>query len=342
MNRNTILILALLLVAAGRSPAADITKVGTTAAKFLAIGAGSRAVAMGGAFVATADDATAMYWNVAGLAQLERPELLVNHTRWLADINYTYMGLVLPMGSMGTFGVNVLAMTMGEMRVTDLGVVGDYTGATFNAGSYAIGVAFARRLTNRFAIGANFKYINETISQASASGVALDIGTIFLTPFRDIRWGVSISNFGTKLQMTGDALLVLKDIAPNEAGNNESVNAVLATDRFDLPLLLRVGVAKELLQSDRLRLTAELDAMHPNDNTEYINAGIELGLQLVGGEVALRGGVKSLGLEQSNEEFTLGAGVMLPLQGVDLSADYAYESWTRLGMIQKFTLRLGF
>lgn len=342
MNRNTLLILTLLLLAGGSSQGADITKAGTTAAKFLAIGAGSRAVAMGGAFVATADDASAMYWNVAGLAQLQRPELLVNHTRWLADINYTYMGLVLPMGSLGTFGLNVLAMTMDEMRATDLGVEGDYTGATFNVGSYAVGVAFARQLTNRFAIGGNFKYINETISQASASGIALDIGTIFLTPFRDIRLGVSVSNFGTKMQMTGDALLVLKDIAPNEAGNNESVNAVLATGKFDLPLLLRVGLAKDLVQNDRLWLTAEVDAMHPNDNTEYINAGLELGLRLVGGEVALRGGVKSLGLEQTDEEYTLGAGVMLPLRGMDLSADYAYESWSRLGMIQKFTLRLGF
>ena len=344
MNRRThsLLILALLLLG-GYGRGQTITKTGTTAAKFLAIGAGSRAVAMGGAFVATADDATAMYWNVSGLAQLDRPELLVNHTRWIADIGYSFFGLAYPLGSSGAVGINIVAMTMDEMRVTDYGVEGDYTGETFRAGSYALGVAYARQLTDRFAIGANVKFINESIAQASARGFAVDIGTLFRTPFRGVRLGVSMSNFGTKMRMSGDNLLVLKDIDPTQQGNNESVNAYLATDRFDLPLLIRVGLAKEVVATDALRLTVAVDGMHPNDNSEYVNAGFDLSIALLGGSVSLRGGLKSLYMESGEEQYAFGAGVALPVAGgAEFSADYAAESFVHLNLIQKFTLRLRF
>ncbi|MFB0515680.1 MAG: PorV/PorQ family protein, partial [Candidatus Neomarinimicrobiota bacterium] len=155
MGRFTRVFLIIALLGGSISRGADVTKVGTTAAKFLAIGAGSRAVSMGGAFVATADDATAMYWNVSGLAQLSQPELLVNYTRWFADIVYAYLGFVYPLGRLGTVGFNVVSMSMEEMRVTAYGVEGDFTGETFRAGSYAIGLSYARQITDRFALGGN-------------------------------------------------------------------------------------------------------------------------------------------------------------------------------------------
>lgn len=335
------LIIALLLGGVGRGQ--DVTKAGTTAAKFLAIGAGSRAVSMGGAFVATADDATAMYWNVGGLARLTRPELLVNYTRWIADIAYTYFGFAYPLGSMGTVGINVVSMTMDEMRVTDYGVEGDYTGETFRAGSYAIGLAYARQITDRFSLGGNVKYIRESIAQCSAGALAVDLGTLFRTPFRGIRLGVSMNNFGQKMQMTGDDLLVLKDIDPTQEGNNESVNAVLETGKFDLPLLMRVGLAKDVVDNDAMRLTLAIDGMHPNDNTEYVNTGLELHIRMLGGGVFLRGGLKSLYMENGEEQFALGAGVAFPVAGGGyLNTDYAVESFVHLNLIHKFSLRLRF
>lgn len=343
MGRYTRLFLIGALLFNSVSLAQDVTKAGTTAAKFLAIGAGSRAVSMGGAFVATADDATAMYWNASGLALLSHPELLVNHTRWIADIAYTYLGFAYPIGGLGTFGINVVAMTMDEMQATDYGVEGDYTGETFRAGSYAVGLAYARQITDLFSIGGNVKYIHESIAQSAAGALAVDLGTLFHTPFRGIRLGVSINNFGQKMQMTGDDLLVLKDIDPTQEGNNESVNAVLATDRFDLPLLMRVGLAKDIFFTDALRLTLAVDGMHPNDNTEYVNTGFELHIRMLGGSVALRGGLKSLYMEKAEEQFALGAGLALPVSGGShLNVDYAVESFVHLNLIHKFTLRLRF
>jgi len=332
--RYSITIILLLNCAAAQ----NINKTGTTAADFLKIGVGARAVGMGGAFVAIADDATSMYWNPGGLAQLNKTELIVNHSKWIADIGFTYFGFVIPIPRTGIVGFNVTAMTMDEMEVTTYGNENG-TGQTFGAGSYAVGISFARKLTDQFSIGANIKYISEFISETSAGGLAMDIGTMFVTPFRDIRFGASISNFGQKMQMLGDDLLVQKDIDDFHHGNNESVNAYLATDEFDLPLLLRVGLSGEVINSPQLRLTWAIDGNHPNDNTEYLNLGFEIGM--LNNMIMVRSGLKSLYMEDGEEQFALGAGLNLPLQaGMRVQADYAFESFVHLKPIHKFTIRL--
>ena len=84
----------------------DLTKTGTTAAQFLKIGVGSRAIGMGGAFTATADDITAMYWNPSGLGNNYGSEALFNHVRWFADINYDYAAFATHLSGFGTVGVH--------------------------------------------------------------------------------------------------------------------------------------------------------------------------------------------------------------------------------------------
>ena len=78
-----------------------VDKTGTTAAKFLSIGEGSKASGMGGAFTSIANDATAMYWNPAGLSFNNTKEVYFNHANWIADISFDYFGFTIPMnGSM--------------------------------------------------------------------------------------------------------------------------------------------------------------------------------------------------------------------------------------------------
>ena len=68
------------------------SKVGTTAAPFLNIGVGPRAIAMGGAFIGTADDVTSLYWNPAGASRSEKNDAMFAYTTWFADINYSWTG----------------------------------------------------------------------------------------------------------------------------------------------------------------------------------------------------------------------------------------------------------
>ncbi|MFQ6618851.1 MAG: PorV/PorQ family protein [Fidelibacterota bacterium] len=318
----------------------EVTKVGTTAAKFLSIPVGSRALAMGGSFVSVADDATAMYWNPGGIARLYRREIILIHSEWLADINFDYAGIVLPSGGLGTFGLNFTSMNMGEMQITTEDEP-EGTGESFSAGSFAFGFSFARNLTDRFSIGANVKYIEEHIWNSKSSGIAIDVGTLFTMPLKNIRFGASISNFGQKLGIKGDDLLVQKDIDATIAGNNESVNAYLATDKFDLPLLLRIGFSMDIMNTDESRLTVSVDGLHPNDNTESINLGGEF--SMFRNIISIRAGYKSLFLKDGDEEFTVGGGLNYELmRGFILKVDYAYENFVHLNDIHKFSLGLMF
>jgi len=320
--------------------AQEVTKVGTTAAGFLNIDVGARALGMGGSFVSVADDISSMYWNPAGVARLSGPQALFTHSRWIADVNFNYAAFALPLGNIGTLGANATFLTMDEMERTTV-FEPDGTGEMFDAGSYAFGLSYARNLTDRFSIGFNVKYINEKIYHSSASGAAFDIGTLFDTQYYGLKIGMSITNYGTKMQMGGRDMLIQTDIDPQIAGNNYNINADLKTDAFDLPLMFRVGLSMDVLKGMAdSNLILSVDATHPNDDVESLNVGGEYWFHKM---FALRAGYKSLFARDSEEGLCFGAGVNYKLLGyTNIMIDYAYEDFGVLKDVQLFTLGLGF
>ncbi|MDH4069558.1 MAG: PorV/PorQ family protein [Ignavibacteria bacterium] len=337
MNTFQKAVLLMMVAVTGMVSVADaqVTKVGTSAAKFLSIPVGARALGMGGAFVAVADDASAMFWNPAGIAQNYQAEAMFSHSQWIADINFNYGGVTSPLGDFGTLGLHFTSLSLDEMERTTIDQP-DGTGEFFSVGSIEVGVSYARYLTDWFAIGANVKYINERIWNSTATGWAVDIGTLFTTPFDGLKFGASIANFGTKMQIDGDDLLTQKDISPI-SGNNANVNARLTTDRFDLPLTLRIGLSYEAIEDEDQQLLVNIDAMHPNDNTESVNIGAEY--TLFRKIFAIRAGYKALGIRDSEEEFTFGGGINYNVAAdLRLKFDYAFESFGILNNVHKFTL----
>ena len=336
----TILLCALLTSAAfGQGIRSDVSKRGTTAAPFLSIGQGARATGLGSAFVAIADDPSAMYWNPSGIADLSGVQVIVDHTSWFAGITYDYVGATLNAGSYGTVGVNLTASGYGEMDVRTVDKQ-EGTGEVFGVSDVAVGLSYALKLTDNFAIGFNPKYVFQKIWKMSASAFAVDIGVKYRTPFRGVTLGMAVSNFGTKLQMQGTNALVLYDSDPSSSGNNGRIPADLATDEWELPLNFRVGVAYDVPIGDLGRMTLAVDAVHPSDNYESLNIG---GEYLFNNLVYLRGGWKSLGITDAEERYTLGIGVREYVVGnVQFSLDYAYQDFGRLTNIQKVTLGVGF
>jgi opacity protein-like surface antigen len=317
-----------------------VSKVGTTAAPFLNIPVGARALGMGGAFVSVADDATALFWNPGGLARLRSSEAVFVHTNWIADIGFDFAGAVLNLGAAGVIGLQGTYLNAGEMeRTTEIYPEG--TGEKFKAGSYALGITYARGLTDRFSIGGTVKYVREYILNSSAQGIAIDLGTHFVTQFHNVTLGAVISNFGTKMRMTGRDLLVQYDIDPTRHGNNERINANLETDSYDMPLMLRVGVSVDLLQRlEGQNLVVAVDAAHPSDNVEHVNVGCEYRFHQF---LALRGGYRNLFSRDSEQGFTVGAGLRYGVAGdFAVKIDYAYESFGRLNNVQKFSVGITF
>jgi opacity protein-like surface antigen len=340
MNVSKYICLTFLVLSTTLGFTKEVTKVGTTAAGFLNIDVGARAIGMGGAFVSMADDATTIYWNPAGIARFSRSQANFTHMRWIADITFNYAAFIIPFDRFGSIGLNATFMTCDQMeRTTVYSPMG--TGEMFDVGSYAFGLGYATNLTDRFSIGFNFKYIQENIYHSSAQGIAFDVGTLFTTWLNGMKIGMSITNYGTKMQMKGQDMLIQVDVDKSVNGNNPNINAYLATEKYDLPLMFRVGVSMDVLKgAGNSNLNLSLDALHPNDDVESMNVGAEY---IYNNLIALRGGYHSLFARDSETGLTLGAGLNVKLLGnFILNMDYAYMDFGKLDNTQMFTLTLQF
>lgn len=315
------------------------SKSGTTAAQFLKIGIGPRAIGMGSAFTASANDLTAIYWNPAGLSYNYSTDAIFNHTNWIADVGYDFAGFSTNISGLGTMGafVSVLKSIDGMMVRTVETPEG--TGERFDAGAMSIGLSFARELTDNFSIGFNAKYIREYIWNESATGFALDAGVLYrIDVLNELRLGASISNFGTKMKLEGRDLIEVKQVG--ESGQGNLINSIIQVDEWDLPLLFRVGVAADVIKSDLLRLTTAIDAVHPNDHTEYLNLGTEFSWNEL---LFLRVGYNSLFEEKTEKGFSAGIGLNYRLiESVKVMFDYAYQDFNRLKNVHYFSIGVKF
>ena len=335
----TIIVLASTTSLLSQGFLSDVSKRATTAAPFLSIGQGARAIGMGSAFVGVSDDASAIFWNPAGITKTQNFGFMVDHTKWIADINYNFMALTYNLDNFGVIGMSFTISDIDEMNVTTVENP-DGTGETFGVTDAAFSLAWAIQLTDEFAIGFNPKFIYQGIWKMSATAVAIDMGVQYVTPFDGMVLAMSISNFGTRMKLEGNSALIIYDPDPNSTGNNGNIPAYLQTDEWDLPLNFRVGVSYQPVNTENHRITLALDALHPSDNYESINAGAEYTFL---NTFSVRGGYKSLFLDSSEESFALGFGIQKQMLGnVTLAFDYSYLDFGRLSDIQKFSFAINF
>jgi hypothetical protein len=332
-------IAVILLFATSTAMAQTISKVGTTVMTFLKVDTGARQVGMGSACVANTDDALGLYWNPAGIARLKQSHAAFNHINWIADIDYNFAAIGIPLGDAGSIGLSATFVSMDPITRTTAEFP-QGTGETFDAANYAIAMTYARNLTDRFAVGGSVKMVNETIFNCSARGIAFDLGLLFMTQFNGLQMGMSISNYGGKVRMNGRDLLIQTDIDETRHGNNETINAVLKTESYDLPLFFRVGLSMDLLKgAANSNLILSVDALHPNDDVEYVNMGAEYRFFNM---FALRGGYKALFAPDAEEGLSMGAGFKVNIMHYQVALDYAWRDFGRLGGIQMFTVGLVF
>ncbi len=322
--------------------AQTVSRVGTTAAPFLKIGVGARALAMGEASVTQATDVTALYWNPGGLGILSKNQIILNHYEYFADLNFDYAGLAILLPRIGTLGFQFSHLSSPDIERTTL-LEQDGTGEMVSSGFTAIGLSYGRSLTDRFSIGGTIKYVQESLWHCSASGMSLDLGIYYNTIFKNLKLGMSVSNFGSGLKMSGRDLLVQHDIDPTSAGNNETINADLSTDDFPLPILFRVGVSadvfKDFIGSEDHDLVIAIDAIHPSDNREYVNMGTEYVFRNF---IALRAGYRQLFLNNREGGLTFGFGMYVAINRFDINLDYAAIDYGRFDYLNKFSFIFSF
>ena len=295
--------------------------VATTSAAFLEIGPGARSLGMGSAYVSVANDASSLYWNPAGIVNVSRPEVQSFYTPWLVETQYYYNTAVVPLGPYGNLGFSFTAITMDEMivRTVQDPEPSDY-GQKFDAGNISMGIAYAKKLTDRFSFGFQTKFIQESIWQMNAQGFAVDIGTLFITK-RDLRIGMSVSNFGGKLGMEGNNTLVDIDVDENIYGNNDRIDGNLGTAKWPLPLMFRFGISREFTFASNMKCLFAVDAIHPNNNPEYLNIGLEYSaMDMVFLRVGKSHTFYELSFQEDDQNISIG-----PEQGLSFGAGVKYQ-----------------
>jgi len=342
--KTKIIFTVAILVLLGNSIFAQLerstAKVGTTAATFLKINAGARAIGMAGAFAAMENDIYSIYYNPAGVARITGTGAAAfNHANWLADMSYDFAALALNLGDIGSIALSLTSFSVPEEKVrTFENPEGD--GRYWDASSLAIGLSFARNLTDNFSIGFNFKYIRDQVWDMTASSFAIDAGTMYTTPFNGLRIGASISNFGNKMKLEGRNTYFNVDPNNNQNSGPNNIPAEYRLAYYDIPLSFRVGLAMEVIKSQLFTLTTSVDAVHPNDNTEYLNLGLEFNFN---NTFYARTGYKSLFLRDSEQSYTFGFGLNYPIiNDILVSLNYGFADYGRLKNVQFMDLVVKF
>lgn len=324
--KRTSMILATALVAFLLFPAvahASFAKVGTSGAQFLKIGVGCRGVAMGGAFVATADDPSAAYWNPGALVRVPGTQFQFTGTQLYGDILYGNGIVTHEMQGIGTFALQFGLLSSGDMDLTT--VTNPDGGETFTCSDMVVGLSFGRMLTDRFSAGMTAKYVRESWDDISAGGVAVDLGTLYDTGFKTLRIGMSIQHFGPELQPSGE------DTTWYSGG--DSLDTYSA---YSMPMTFKLGLAMDVVDQGPHQLTVEVDGVHPNDNVEQVNIGAEYWYNNM---VALRGGYR---VNTDEEGLAAGAGFRIPMGDKTVTLDYAYQDFNRLEMVHRASLGFSF
>ncbi len=312
-------ILVGLLIAATPSQVAAQAKVGTTGAQFLELGVSARAMGMGEAFTAVANDVSAVYYNPAGLTALLGREVMLTYIDMPADVQYGVAAVGFPLESIGgVLGIGVYALTSGEMveytyamGVDDpsSGVQG--TGRTFAWNDFAVSASYGRYLTDRFSIGFSLRYIGEFVHDYSASGWSADVGTSYDTGYRGFKLAMAITNFGPDMQF------IDKD--------------------YPLPISFRFGGTINVVESMDHVVTMAAEGSHPSDNLEKYNAGLEYVFKDM---FSLRVGGR---FNYDTDGFTAGAGFRLPYgDDGEIRFDYAYQDFGMLTEVHRFTMAFAF
>lgn len=250
--------LVFVLVGAGWCWSAEIhDSAGATGMAFLKMGIGGRASAMGGAYSSVSGDATAGYWNPAGLIGIEGKDVALMHTVWLQGIRGEYAGLAVGNGRR-TVGVSMTLQTAGDLERRE-GPTLEPLG-TFGVYDVALTCSYAQRLKPWMDFGVNLKALYEKIHIESASGWAMDIGLLLDIPVEGLQCSFVLRHLGATNKMKAEPI--------------------------HLPTEIRAGGSYRL----RDRLLASIDVSLPNDYWTRVHLGLEY---RIGRLLALRTGYQA-------------------------------------------------
>ena len=326
------LLFVLLMTQSGT--AGENKKLAQTGFQFLSVVSDARASAMAEAMTSLQIGSSALFFNPAGMANMESMiDISASTNQWIADITHTTIAAAFcpAGGEYGVLGFSLQNVSYGDFygtvvdKTTDLGYRD--TGI-FELNSNAIGVGYAKRLTDRFAVGGQIRYVTQDLGSSTIpyisseldtttkdvdndlTPLAFDFGTQFKTGFESLVFGMSVRNFS-------------KEIKYVEEG-------------FQLPLVFNLGISMDVLDLFEempmgidQSLIVSIDASHYRSHPEQLKLGLDYKLMDI---LSVRTGYIT-----NNDESGLSFGVGVSQFGV--AFDYAYTPFGVFDKVQRMTAR---
>ncbi len=307
-------------------------KLAQTGMKFLSVGTDARASAMAEAVTAVEGYSSSMFFNPAGMASLKSfVNFSLGQTRWIADIDHNFASVAISPfgGDYGVLGFTIQSVDYGELQETiradneqgflDLG--------TFEPTAIAVGIGYARALSEKFSVGGDVRYVRQDLGSSAvdfdADGnvlkldnavdvFAFDFGILYRTGFRSLNFGMTVRNFSREIRYQKES--------------------------FQLPLTFKLGISMDVADilptdNEMHSILLSVEASHPRDYAEQLNIGAEYTFMQI---VSLRGGYL---FNNREYDYTLGFGLQKSAGRFHLGLDYAYTSFEPFDNVQRFSLQ---
>ncbi len=302
----------------------------------------------GGVNTANVRGVESMFANVAGLAFVSKLDIGFSQTSWLkgSGIGISNFGLGVRAGETGVIGLSVFSMKFGDLDVTTTDQP-DGTGATFSPSLLNFALSYAKTFSNSISAGLTIRIISESIPDASAQGISIDAGVMYVAGERDqAKFGIALRNLGPTMKFTGDGF----SIKAFFQGNENSISVYQRSESFELPTQLRIGASYDFLIGEWNRITMAANFTSNSFSKDQFTLGLEYSLKeylILHGAYTYEDGITA-GVDDPNRTnaykgLSLGATVEVPLSkksGLILGVDYAYQSTDNFQGTQAFGIRL--
>jgi opacity protein-like surface antigen len=302
--------------------AGDPARKGTTGAEQLLIPVGAQGIATGGAMLAHLKGLESIYYNPAGLDLSKSTEAMFSFMNYIADINISYVAVSSHIEGFGSLALSIKSFDFGDIPVT----TNDYpegTGSFYSPNFMTFGLTYARVITDRISVGANFKLITESIENSAATGFGLDVGVQYRFD-NALSLSASLKNIGSNMRYAGGKLQQYT-VVPNTLPGYRTGMQEVVTEEFQIPSFFEMSMAYDYTIDESNAVLSGVTYTANNALEDLASFGVEYNFMKT---FFVRGGYRSLmeNAKSSIYGFSVGAGVKYEVfEGVDMAFDYAFQ-----------------
>lgn len=299
-------------------------RAGTSAFTFLKINNSPKQTAMGGTGIAVESDAFSASINPASMVDITQATVGISSSIYFADMNNSFASIILPYKRFHRWAFHLQSFRSDAMeKRTEFQPLG--TGEYFYAQNLALGASYGKILSDYFSYGVSLKYVYEGIDQYNVHSGVIDLGFLYKTDFKDLRFAVTLNHFGVNTKIDGES----KSLVAFSNGSAD-INAYAA------PTMFKMGVSMVPYKDPKNQILVSAELHHPNDNSENIRLGVEYAWMKI---LHLRAGYKIGVTDQSLPTF--GLAFRTRMGAYPFTIDYAADGHDHLGFAHTIGLQIG-